>query len=60
MEPCVVVPNVGGANNSYFWVEPRARWSEMFIEWLRAPHIYDKMEDLTALQQLRQEETDDE
>jgi len=25
MEPCVVVPNVGGANNSYFWVEPKAR-----------------------------------
>jgi len=62
MEPCVVVPNVGGANNSYFWVEPRARWSEMFVEWLRAPHTYDKMEDLTAIQQLRQEEeeTDDE
>jgi len=62
MEPCVVVPNVGGANNSYFWVEPNARWSEMFVQWLCAPHSYDKAEDLTAFEQLEQEEedTDDE
>ena len=61
-EPCVVVPNVGGANNSYFWVEPKARWSELFVQWLRAPHSYDKTEDLTALEQLEQEEeeSDDE
>jgi len=61
-EPCVVVPNVGGANNSYFWVEPKARWLEMFVQWLRSPHSYDKTEDLTALEQLEQEEedTDDE
>jgi len=24
-EPCVVVPNIGGANNRHFWVEPKAR-----------------------------------
>jgi len=61
-EPCVVVPNVGGANNSCFWVEPKARWSELFVQWLRAPHSCDKTEDLTALEQLQQEEeeTDDE
>ena len=52
MEPCVVVPNVGGPNNSYFWLEPKARWSELFVKWLRAPHTQDITEDLTALQQM--------
>jgi len=62
MEPCVVVPNVGGTNNSYFWVEPKARWSEMFVQWRHAPHSCDKTEDRTALEQSEQEEedTDDE
>jgi len=55
-EPCVVVPNVGGANTSYFWVEPKARWSELFVQWLCAPHSYDKTEDLTTVEQLVQEE----
>ena len=55
MKPCVVVPNVGGPTNSYFWAEPRARWSELFVKRLRAPHSYDKTEDLTALEQLEQE-----
>jgi len=57
-EPCVVVPNVGGANNSCSWVEPKARWSELFVQWLCAPHSYDKTEDSTALEQLEQEEED--
>ena len=51
-EPCVVVPNVGGPNNSYFWLEPKARWSKLFIQWLRAPHCDDETEDLTALDQM--------
>ena len=60
MEPCVVVPNVGGPTNSYFWAEPRSRWSELFVKWLRAPHSYDETEDLTALEQLEQEEVESE
>jgi hypothetical protein len=55
-EPCVVVPNVGGPNNSYFWLEPKARWSKLFIQWLRAPHCDDKTEDLTALDQMANDE----
>jgi len=49
MEPCAVVPNVGGPNNSCFWLEPKARWSKLFIQWLHAPHCDDETEDLTAL-----------
>jgi hypothetical protein len=51
-EPCVVVPNVGGPNNCYFWLEPKSRWSELFVKWLRAPHHEDEQEDLTALDKL--------
>jgi len=53
--PCVVVPNVGGPNNSYFWIEPRARWSKLFVDWLRAPHKDDHQEDLTAMDRLAAE-----
>jgi len=49
MEPCAVVPNVCGPNNSCFWLEPKARWSKLFIQWLHAPHCDDETEDLTAL-----------
>ena len=51
-EPCVVVPNVGGPKNCYFWLEPKSRWSELFVKWLRAPHADDEQEDLTALAKL--------
>jgi len=51
-EPCVVVPNVDGLSNSNFWLEPKARWSKLFILWLRAPHSEDTTEDLTALKQM--------
>ena len=55
-EPCVVVPNVGGPNNSYFWLEPKARWAELFVQWLRSPHKDDEQEDLTAINRLEAEE----
>jgi hypothetical protein len=58
--PCVVVPNVGGPTNSYFWLEPKARWAELFVSWLREPHIDDEYEDLTALAQMADSDSDDE
>ena len=58
LAPCVVVPNVGGPNNCYFWVESRARWADLFVQWLRLPHRDDEQEDLTALKQLEEEEND--
>ena len=55
-EPCVVVPNIGGPANSYFWPVTKARWAEIFVEWLRAPHRLDEQEDLTAIDSLEEEE----
>ena len=57
-EPCVVVPNVGGPANCYFWLEPKARWSELFIQWLHAPHTDDVTEDLTALKRIEDAEAE--
>jgi len=51
-EPCAVVPNVGGPDNSSFLLEPKAMWSKLFVQWLRAPHCDDKTEDPTALDQM--------
>jgi len=51
-EPCVVVPNIGGPDNGCFWLKPKARWLKLFIQWLRALHSDDKMECLTALDQM--------
>ena len=59
-ETCVVVPNIGGPGNCYFWLEPKARWSELFVKWLRAPHTEDKQEDLTAIEKLAAAEAMDE
>ena len=33
--PLCVVPDVGGPINRYFVVEPRSKWAECFIEWLK-------------------------
>lgn len=41
--PCCVIPNIGGANNSYFQVKPRREWANLFIDWLKAPHEHDVM-----------------
>lgn len=41
---CCVVPDIGGASNSYFQVKPRAEWTNLFIAWLKAPHEHDVME----------------
>ena len=41
---CCVIPDIGGRNNSYFQVKPRAEWTKLFIAWLKAPHREDVME----------------
>ena len=37
VDPAVVVPNIGGPANSYFWVARPCDWAEMFESWLEAP-----------------------
>ena len=42
--PCCVVPNIGGPNNAYLQVKPRAAWAEEFLLWLESPHKDDDAE----------------
>ena len=37
VSPIAVVPNIGGGQNEYFEVKPRAKWREDFISWLQSP-----------------------
>ena len=37
VSPIAVVPNIGGGQNEYFEVKPRAKWREDFISWLESP-----------------------
>ena len=46
VDPCIVIPNLGGETNSYFWVQNRRKWAESFANWLRAPHQMDHMDRL--------------
>jgi hypothetical protein len=46
--PCIVVPNLGGQSNSYFWVQNRDSWAEGFTLWLREPHHWDIMHGLNS------------
>jgi hypothetical protein len=41
--PCAVVPDVGGKNNAFFQVRPRGDWTNIFLDWLKAPHEHDEM-----------------
>ena len=40
--PLVIIPNIGGPKDQYFWMKPRKEWREDFIEWLEAPHTVDR------------------
>jgi len=59
---CIVVPNLGGETNSYFWVQNRTEWAESFANWLRAPHHLDEMDRLNENDEseIESEESDSE
>jgi hypothetical protein len=38
VEPAVVVPNIGGKNNSYLWLTGRHNWRNLFVAWLHKPY----------------------
>ena len=48
VEPAVVVPNIGGKNNSYMWLKPRQTWGESFVKWLQEPYRLDDLSDSEA------------
>ena len=35
--PAVVVPDIGGPNNSFFWLRSRDQWAKLFETWLSQP-----------------------
>jgi len=46
VDPCIIIPNLGGETNSYFWVQNRRKGGKSFANWLRAPHHMDHMDGL--------------
>ena len=37
VDPAVVVPDIGGPNNAYFWIKSREKLAKLFKQWLIAP-----------------------
>ena len=37
LEPCCVIPDVGGPRNRYYLIENRENWPEIFQRWLQTP-----------------------
>ena len=44
VDPCCVIPDIGGPNNRYFVVKPRNSWAELFLKWVEVPHKLDEMD----------------
>jgi hypothetical protein len=55
--PCAVIPDLGGPPNRYFVVEPRGKWVDMFVSWLKMPHNQDVMEPLDESSEEEEEES---
>jgi hypothetical protein len=45
VEPTVVVPNIGGKNNSYMWLKARHTWRDLFVGWLHEPYHMEELSD---------------
>ena len=43
IEPCCVIPDIGGLANRYFKVQSRDEWPQTFVQRLRQQHKYDNM-----------------
>ena len=48
VEPAVVVPNIGGKNNSYMWLSARHTWRDSFVRWLHQPYHMGNLSDSEA------------
>jgi len=48
MDPCCVIPDLGGPSNQCFVVKPRNQWAQEFVRWLDDPHNLDEMDPLKA------------
>ena len=45
VKPVAVIPDIGGQPNSYFALQERANWADMFTTWLDTPFVDGEMED---------------
>ena len=45
VDPCIVVPDMGGPPNAFFQVKNRSQWSNEFVHWLKEKHTDDQMTD---------------
>ncbi len=48
LDPCCVIPDIGGPPCRYFVVRPRNQWAERFEKWVNLPHRNDEMEELVT------------
>ena len=44
LDPCCVIPDIGGPSCKYFVVQPRNQWAERFEKWANLPHTLDEMD----------------
>jgi hypothetical protein len=45
VEPCAMIPDIGGPPNRYLRVKGRHEWAREFILWVERPHLEDDMTD---------------
>ena len=45
VQPCAIVPDIGGPSNRYFMVKSRDTWHKEFIDWVDWPHNDDLTSD---------------
>lgn len=58
LDTCIVVPDIGGPPNSYFWLKSPDDWANIFEAWLDAPHQNDVIEEEESEDE--EEESEDE
>ena len=44
VEPCCVIPDIGGPINRYFLVHSRTKWAASFTKWIEEPHALDHID----------------
>jgi hypothetical protein len=45
VEPAVIIPDIGGPRNRYWWLKSCSEWDKLFVKWLEDPHNLDIMSD---------------
>ena len=54
VEPCCVIPDIGGPPNRYFMVHSRTKWPKMFSQWVDRPHSEDPISDEESEDEIEQ------